>query len=103
MEMKLSLDMRELSERLDSIERSQLQIVQLLKSQPLKEKNQCDKETRRFLTIREVGKITGLSRSSIYLKIQLKEFPGGYPIGLRSVRWLSSEIEDWMNERLKRE
>lgn len=39
---------------------------------------------------------TGLSRSSIYLKIAKNEFPKPISLGARSVGWLENEVEDWI-------
>lgn len=44
----------------------------------------------------------GLSRSNIYLKIQRGEFPHPIPLGIRSVGWLESEIEDWLARQIER-
>lgn len=50
----------------------------------------------RLLRISEVMNLTGLPKSTIYLKIKNKEFPAQLQIGLRSVAWLESEIQDWI-------
>lgn len=44
---------------------------------------------------------TGLSRSSIYAFIKEGTFPPPIPLGLRSVGWLSSDIDAWIAERIK--
>ena len=46
-----------------------------------------------------VEAITGLSRSTIYLKIDRREFPRPIPLGLRAVGWLSEEVEQWLQSR----
>lgn len=43
---------------------------------------------------------TGLSRSTIYALISRGEFPKPVPLGARSVGWLSSEVEDWIESRI---
>lgn len=50
----------------------------------------------RLLRISEVMNLTGLPKSTIYLKIKNKSFPAQLQIGLRSVAWLESEIQDWI-------
>ncbi|QXB21867.1 helix-turn-helix transcriptional regulator [Lelliottia amnigena] len=50
----------------------------------------------RLLRISEVMNLTGLPKSTIYLKIKNNEFPTQLQIGLRSVAWLENEIQDWI-------
>jgi prophage regulatory protein len=45
---------------------------------------------------------TGLSRSSIYNKINEGTFPRPVRLGLRACGWLESEIEAWIDESVKR-
>ena len=54
----------------------------------------------RLLRIHEVSKHTGLSRSSIYKQIELKNFPKGVKITGRSIAWPSEEIDLWVSERI---
>lgn len=42
---------------------------------------------------------TGLGRSSIYRLIQLGQFPKPVKLTERSVGWLESEIDQWIDER----
>lgn len=58
--------------------------------------------SRRFLRLRDVMEITGLSRSSIYSYIQQGRFPHSVAVGSRAVRWSSSSIYDWMDEKMAR-
>ncbi|MCP4458572.1 MAG: AlpA family transcriptional regulator, partial [Cytophagales bacterium] len=48
-----------------------------------------------------VRQITGLSRSTIYERIPKGTFPKQIRIGSNSVGWLASEIESWIDERVK--
>lgn len=54
------------------------------------------------LRINDVIAITGLSRSSIYNKINLKSsyydknFPKSFKLGLRTIGWLKRDIEHWI-------
>jgi len=50
----------------------------------------------RLLTIAVVCERTQLSRSTIWLKIQNKEFPEPVRIGARAVRWRESEVDLWI-------
>jgi prophage regulatory protein len=54
----------------------------------------------KFLKINEVMALTGLTRSTLYLKIQQGEFPAQVRLGPRSVAWSSDEIADWQAARL---
>lgn len=40
---------------------------------------------------------TGLSRATIYRKIQSAEFPRPHPLSQRAVGWLESDIEAWIS------
>jgi prophage regulatory protein len=57
--------------------------------------------TDRICRFDEVKRITGLSRSTIYLRIAEKTFPKPFPLGGRAVGWLESEISEWIDEQVK--
>ena len=44
---------------------------------------------------------TGLSRSEIYRREGLGQFPNRVSIGARSVGWVSGEISAWIEERIQ--
>ena len=48
----------------------------------------------------EVMARTGLSRSTIYHKMSLDEFPQSINLGLRSVGWIAEEVEEWIQDRI---
>ena len=54
-----------------------------------------------LLRIHEVTKLTGLSRSSVYKQIKLKNFPRGVQITDRSTAWPSKEVEAWIADRIE--
>lgn len=56
----------------------------------------------RILRLKEVCARTGLSRSSIYLKISNKAFPKPIKLGARAVGWFSHEIDAWLQECTRR-
>jgi prophage regulatory protein len=55
----------------------------------------------RFLRLPQVKQRTGLSRSSVYAKVSLRKFPAPINLGTRAVAWIESEIEEWINDRVK--
>jgi len=44
---------------------------------------------------------TGLSRSTIYLRISEGRFPKPVSRGNRAVGWIEAEINDWLNQRIE--
>jgi prophage regulatory protein len=46
----------------------------------------------------EVEKITALSRSTIYARMESGTFPKPVSIGPNAVRWYVSDITSWMDE-----
>ncbi len=54
----------------------------------------------RFLRLPEVISRTGLSRASIYKRIQLDTFPSQIQLGGRCSGWRESEVSQWMAARV---
>lgn len=52
----------------------------------------------KILRLKDVTEKTGLSRSTIYYLISQKQFPSSIPLGARSVGWLESEVNEWLQE-----
>lgn len=50
----------------------------------------------RIIKLREVIKVTGLSRSSIYLLIKKGMLPAQVKLSTRSSGWFLSEINSWV-------
>lgn len=44
---------------------------------------------------------TGLSRSSIYAKLNRQEFPAPVKLSARAVGWTSDSIDKWIEERVR--
>ena len=44
---------------------------------------------------------TGLSRSTIYLRISEGSFPAPISLGGRAVGWIEAEVNDWLNRRIE--
>ena len=53
-----------------------------------------------ILRLPTVKNRTGLSRSSIYLRISEGHFPKPVSLGGRAVGWLESDIDDWLNQQI---
>ena len=53
----------------------------------------------RLMRRREVEKILGISRSSIYRLMQEGRFPRPVRIGPAAVRWRASDITAWLESR----
>ena len=53
------------------------------------------------LRLPAVKKRTGLSRSTIYLRMANNEFPHQISLGGRAVGWLEEEIDQWITERIE--
>ena len=53
-----------------------------------------------ILRLPTVKAITGLSRSTIYLRMSEGTFPEKISLGSRAVGWLASEIQQWLDERI---
>lgn len=56
--------------------------------------------TNSILRLPEVIKRTGLSRPSIYLKISKGEFPRQIKLGIKSVGWIESDVDAWIEQRI---
>ena len=54
-----------------------------------------------ILRRKEVEQRTGLSRSTIYLRIQEGTFPKPVNLGARAVGWLGHEIDAWLTACIK--
>ena len=55
----------------------------------------------RIFRLPDVITHTGLSRSSIYAKIKLDEFPKPINLSERSVGWLQADIDKWIDKRIQ--
>jgi prophage regulatory protein len=54
----------------------------------------------RLIRIKEVVAATGLSRSRIYQYINEGRFPSSVSLGGRSVAWVESEIDKWIENTI---
>jgi prophage regulatory protein len=56
--------------------------------------------TTALLRLPAVRQRTGLSRSEIYRRMALREFPAKVNLGPRAVGWAEDEITAWIEERI---
>ncbi|MEJ1381087.1 MAG: AlpA family transcriptional regulator [Candidatus Sedimenticola sp. (ex Thyasira tokunagai)] len=56
--------------------------------------------THSILRLPTVKARTGLSRSTIYLRISEGRFPKPISLGGRAVGWVEAEINDWLNQQI---
>jgi prophage regulatory protein len=54
-----------------------------------------------ILRLPAVKSITGMARSTIYLRIKEGTFPAPVKLGVRSVGWLESEVSLWLQQRIE--
>ena len=52
-----------------------------------------------LITLKEIGQLLGLSRSSVYLLIKSPDFPKAYSLTARCLRWERLEVEAWLLSR----
>ena len=55
----------------------------------------------RFLRLPEVLERTGLSRSTIYVRLDQGLFPRPVSLGARAVGWIESEVDEWIRQRIE--
>lgn len=53
-----------------------------------------------LIRVKEVVKITGLAKATIYAKAANKTFPAPIKISDRASAWISEEVEQWVQERI---
>ncbi len=49
-----------------------------------------------LIRMKEVIRMTGFSRSTIYLKMKKRDFPQAISLGCRSIAWLRKDVKDWI-------
>ena len=54
-----------------------------------------------ILRLPSVKARTGLSRSTIYLRISEGSFPKSVSLGERAVGWIEVEVNDWLNQQIE--
>ncbi|MGF1869698.1 helix-turn-helix transcriptional regulator [Photobacterium indicum] len=56
--------------------------------------------SNRIIRLPEVKEKTGLSRSSIYLRMSKGDFPQSISLGERAIGWVETDVEQWLDERI---
>ncbi len=57
--------------------------------------------SHKILRLPTVKELTGLSRSTIYLRVSKNEFPAPISLGGRAVGWLEYEVNTWLAEKIE--
>ena len=57
----------------------------------------------RIMRLHEVMNVTGLSRSSIYLRVNEGTFPKQRKLGKRAVGWKENEIQAWIDSLINKQ
>lgn len=57
--------------------------------------------TLSILRLPAVKARTGLSRSTIYLRISEGNFPEPISLGSRAVGWIEAEVNNWLNQKIE--
>lgn len=57
--------------------------------------------SRSFLRLATVKARTGLSRTTLYRRIDQGRFPAPVALGGRSVGWVDSEVDAWIEEQTR--
>lgn len=63
-------------------------------------------QSARFIRMQDVKKMIGVSRSTVYDWINPKSprfdnsFPKPVRLGINSIAWVDSELEDWLAKRI---
>ena len=55
----------------------------------------------KILRLPTVKELTGLSRSTIYLRISEGESPASISLGGRAVGWVEEDIHNWLAEKIE--
>jgi prophage regulatory protein len=54
-----------------------------------------------ILRLPSVKARTGISRSTIYLRVAEGSFPAPVSLGGRAVGWIEAEVNDWLAKRIE--
>ena len=54
--------------------------------------------SKRIIRLPEVKEKTGLSRSTIYLRMSQGRFPKSISLGERAIGWVEQDINQWLDD-----
>ena len=54
----------------------------------------------RIIRLPEVINLTGMCKTNIYELIKKSKFPKQINLGARSVGWVESEVQEWIQQRI---
>lgn len=57
--------------------------------------------TMRLIRLKEVMRVTGLARSTVYKYIAEESFPKPVSLGERCVGWVDDEVQDWIMAKIE--
>ena len=57
--------------------------------------------THTILRLLAVKARTGLSRSTIYLRVSQGTFPKPVSLGARAVGWVEAEVQEWLQRQIE--
>jgi len=60
-----------------------------------------EKKPLTILRRKQVQERTGLSRSTIYLRVAQGTFPKSISLGPRAVGWVDAEIDEWLKSQIE--
>ena len=56
--------------------------------------------SHKIIRLPEVIDMTGLSRSTIYLRMSKGSFPQSISLGERAIGWVKNEVDLWLEKRI---
>ncbi len=80
---------------------TQLEQIGNSRTQSDRRTNPPPKEPRLLLRLAEVIELTAMSRGTIINKVNAREFCQPIRMGVRSIRFVKSEVIAWIEERVK--
>jgi len=65
------------------------------------QKHLCSPQQHNMIRLPEVCRRLSVSRSTIYMMVAQGRFPKPVPVGLRAVAWIESEVDAWIENRIR--
>jgi len=59
-----------------------------------------EQQTKKLITLHLVKEMTGVGSSYIYKEIAEDRFPKPVKLGTKASRWISAEIQNWIDARI---